>query len=458
MTHAILRVGILGAGYISQFHLEAIERMKNVQLCAVCDLSEPAARRLAGQSEKVEIYTDLATMLGEANLDVVHILTQADSHFALAKLVLESGCHCIIEKPATENSMQSEALAKVAKENGVGLAISHNFVFSRPFNRLKKTLDSGLLGPIKSVRVVWKMNLQQIVSGPWNIWMLRDPGNILVETGSHSLSELLAVVNDVNITRVEVMRPKILPSGSVFYRRWCITGESENTSIRIDKSFDYGYQQHFIEVEGLFGVATADIENDIFTINQSTGRTYDLERLSVNFREGASKSKQALKTYLSYAASKFLESAKGGPFEASIRFSIANCYDQLMGSAVRKESSIEYAIRVAKLADDIRNKIPATPDKLPDDLPVSPEPVKEPKINAEVLIVGASGFIGKNLLIALDNAGRKVRAVVRNSSTLVGVGLSSNCEVMVGDFRDQVFMDKVLQGIEVVFHLAVAHG
>ncbi len=458
MTDTTLRAGILGAGYISDFHLSAIAKQDNAELVAVCDMNESAAKKLAAQASNARVYTDLAIMLAEARLDVVHILTQPDSHFALAKMVIDAGCHAIIEKPVTVDSSQADELAALAKEKGVSLAINHNFVFSRPFNRLKSVLDSGELGPIKSVRVVWKKMLPQMNFGPWNLWMLRAPGNILFETGSHSLSELLAVIDNPKIKRAAARLPKVLPSGSVFYRRWNIAAEAGSVAIQIDTAFDQGYEQHFVEVEGMFGVARADIENDVFTVDQPTGKAYDIERMRVNFKAGLSRAKQGMHTYGSYAASKFLKSATGGPYETSMLLGIANCYDQLLNRAKRKESSIEYAISIAKTAEAIQAKMPKTKEVAEKDLPAIPDTVEEPTIDAKILIVGASGFIGKRLLLALQGKEKGVRALVRNASSLVGVKIENNCEVMVGDFRNDAVIEKALHGVETVFHLAVAHS
>lgn len=456
MTTSSYRTGILGAGYISDFHSKAIAKQANSQLVAVCDMNETAAKRLATE-HNAAVYTDLDKMLEEAKLDVVHILTQPDSHFFLTKKVIEAGCHAIVEKPVTVNSEEAESLATLAKEKNVSIAINHNFVFSRPFNAMRKVLDEGTLGPLKSIRVVWKKALPPINVGPWNLWMIREPGNILFETGSHSLSELLAIVSAPTIKTVEARLPKTLPSGSLFYRRWNITASKGPVSIQIDTAFDQGYEQHFVEVEGMFGVAKADIENDIFTIDQPTGRAYDSERFHINLNTGLARARQAFKTYSSYIASKFLSSATGAPYETSMLNGIQNCYLELSGKTNRIESSIDYAITIAKTAESIQAQIPKKPNNTITASPI-PDTVSEPKLSATTLLVGASGFIGKRLLIALQEKNIKVRAIVRNASSLVGVDIKDNCEIMVGDFRNQDLMEKALQGIENVFHLAVAHG
>ena len=393
MTNSILKAGILGAGYISDFHLKAIVKQNNAELVAVCDINKQAANKLASQAHDATVYTDLAKMLGEAKLDVVHVLTQPDSHFVLAKMVLEAGCHTILEKPVTVSSREAEQLAVLAKEKSLSVAVNHNFVFSRPFCQLAAVLERGELGPIKSVRVVWKKILPQMNFGPWNQWMLREPGNILFETGSHSLSELLAVVDKPEIQAVAARLPKVLPSGSIFYRRWNITAEAGPIFIQIDTAFDQGYEQHFVEVEGLFGVAKADIENDVFVSDQPTGRAYDAERFCVNLQGGLARGKQAFRTYASYAASKFVKSATGAPYETSMLKGIANCYDQILNNALRKESSIEFAIEIAKTAETIQAKLPQAPKLVNEDKSAIPDTVTEPKLDAKILIVGASGFI-----------------------------------------------------------------
>jgi predicted dehydrogenase/nucleoside-diphosphate-sugar epimerase len=457
MSTPYYRTAILGAGYISDFHSKAIIKQDNSQLVAVCDMNETAAKRLAAEHQDVLVYTDLDKMLAETKLDVVHILTQPDSHFFLAKKVIEAGCHVIIEKPITVNSEDAEILASLAKEKNVSIAINHNFVFSRPFNELRKTLDKGTLGPLKSIRVVWKKNLPPVNVGPWNLWMIREPGNILFETGSHSLSELLAIVSAPVVHNVDVRLPKTLPSGSTFYRRWSITASKGPINIQIDTAFDQGYEQHFVEVEGMFGVAKADIENDIFTIEKPTGRAYDSERFHININTGLARAQQAFRTYISYIASKFIASATGAPYETSMLNGIRNCYLELTGESNREESSIDYAINIAKTAESIQSKLPSEHAVKKINWPI-PESVIEPKLQATVLIVGASGFIGKRLMIALQDKAVKVRAVVRNVSSLVGLDIKNNCEIMVGDFRNQEIMEKALEGIDVVYHLAVAHG
>lgn len=458
MSTQLKRVGIVGAGYISDYHARAIVREPDTELVAICDMNIQLANKLLVHGPNASIYSDYQTMLAEESLDVVHVLTQPDSHHYLARLAIEAGCNVILEKPVTVDAAEALQLQELAKQHDVQLAVNHNFLFSRPFNQLKIILDDGSLGPIKSIRVVWKKSLPQVTHGPWTLWMLREPSNILFETGSHSLSEVLAVVDVPEVVSVSAQAPRVLPSGSRFYQRWSVALKAGDTTIQVDKFFDSGYEQHVVEVEGVFGVARADIENDVFSLEQSTGLTYDSERLSINTKMGLVRVKQAIHTFASYLGSKFIKSARGGPYESSMLTSLANCYRQLQGNPDGPYSSIDYAIKIANLAEAVADNLSAAireQEKLPSTIP---DFVTAPTKDAKILIIGASGFIGSRLLADLQGDARGVRALVRNPSALNGINLSENCEILMGDYRTEEVIEKALDGVEIVFHLAVAHG
>jgi len=78
-----------------------------------------------------------------------------------------------------------------------------------------------------------------------------------------------------------------------------------------------------------------------------------------------------------------------------------------------------------------------------------------------VLVTGASGFIGSHLTERLVRLGSKVRAFVRyNSRDLLGLlkylpkDIIKEIDIFQGDIRDPFAIKKAMSGQEVVFHLA----
>jgi dihydroflavonol-4-reductase len=71
----------------------------------------------------------------------------------------------------------------------------------------------------------------------------------------------------------------------------------------------------------------------------------------------------------------------------------------------------------------------------------------------QALVTGASGFVGANIVAALNEAGWQARALVRRTSSLTGLrGL--NYETAIGDVTDPRSLAAAMQGCDAVFHAA----
>src|SRR5262245_59120704 len=92
------RVGLVGAGYISEFHLRALHRLRRVHVVGVADADLARAVRVANKWRLAGCYASLDELLAEKP-DVVHVLTPPDSHADLACQAIEHGCHIFVEKP-----------------------------------------------------------------------------------------------------------------------------------------------------------------------------------------------------------------------------------------------------------------------------------------------------------------------------------------------------------------------
>lgn len=68
-----------------------------------------------------------------------------------------------------------------------------------------------------------------------------------------------------------------------------------------------------------------------------------------------------------------------------------------------------------------------------------------------VLVTGASGLIGSHLLVKLNGAGAKIRAVLHNKPTQV---MLSDVEYITGDLTKKEFCEQVVKNMEYVFHCA----
>ena len=118
------RVGLVGAGYIAEFHARALQAIDNVALVCVCDPNVERAHAFADAWNIALVFDSFTTMLAEAGLNSVHILTPPDQHFAPAKAALEAGLHVMVEKPMCATAEEAERLAELAGEKGLYLGVS----------------------------------------------------------------------------------------------------------------------------------------------------------------------------------------------------------------------------------------------------------------------------------------------------------------------------------------------
>ncbi len=79
----------------------------------------------------------------------------------------------------------------------------------------------------------------------------------------------------------------------------------------------------------------------------------------------------------------------------------------------------------------------------------------------KILVTGANGFLGRHVVASLSNAGHSVRALVRPSADIDGLGWEAvehrdSIEVVRGALKNGPDLRRVLEDIEVVVHLAAA--
>ena len=83
---------------------------------------------------------------------------------------------------------------------------------------------------------------------------------------------------------------------------------------------------------------------------------------------------------------------------------------------------------------------------------------------SQILITGGAGFIGSHLADTLLAAGHQVRALDNLSPQVHGERgappdyLSDQVDLLIGDVRDRQAVDRALEDVDVVFHLAAAVG
>ena len=145
-----IKAAIVGTGFIGPAHLEALRRLPNVEVVALCEVTQELANEKAKVLGIPRAYT-FDEMLKQDDIDVVHICTPNFLHFAQAKAVLESEKHVICEKPLAVKIHEAEELVKIASATGLVNAVHFNLRYYPMVRQMKTMREKGDLGEVYSV-------------------------------------------------------------------------------------------------------------------------------------------------------------------------------------------------------------------------------------------------------------------------------------------------------------------
>ncbi len=445
-----IKTCIVGAGYISEYHLRAA-RTAGAEVSGVCDLSAGRAERFA-DANGLTAYVDLGKMIERERPTAVHVLAPPNAHFAIGKQLLEAGVNVLLEKPMCTEVGQCEELAALAKQKGVQLGVSHNFLFHSSFEALLDDVRRGRFGRIDQIDLVWNKFLPQIRFGPFGGFMFDRPDNILLEIGPHAFSHLLTLAGEPDELNVFARDKVELPRGRHFYRQWEAIGFRGQQSLRLRFSFVDGYTEHYIKVRGTAASAVCDIEHCTYTVQEHTPQMLDVDRYAVVTAAARQSVSQATETLGRFVLGKMGFIKDGGPFQRSITRATEAFYDGLAGG-LDERLSAQLGVRTIafgrKMMADSKVEIPKVKPA------AAPKP---PKAQPKVLVLGGTGFIGRVLVKQLVEAGHPVRLVARDPSGLPEELLSLDLDVVRGDYADTNSIAKALDGIEYVYHLARGFG
>ena len=138
-----MRIGIIGCGGIAPVHLRVYQRMKDVEVVAVCDLDLERAKALATKFNVRKIFGNYVEMIDNENLDYVDICTPVSTHKRIVCDVAKKVTSILVEKPMALNVEECDAMINEVKKHGSRLCIGHNQIFAPNIQRAKTIVDSG---------------------------------------------------------------------------------------------------------------------------------------------------------------------------------------------------------------------------------------------------------------------------------------------------------------------------
>ena len=441
------KVAMLGAGYILQAHATAVAAIPSIRLGMVADASLGRAQAAASKYGFTEAGGSTEA-IAASDCEVVHILLPPALHLEAATALVRAGKSVFLEKPMGLDSAACDALCADAEERGVRVGVNHNFLFAPTYEKLRAQVRGGDIGRIDHIGATWHFGLAQLRYGPFDTWMLRDPGNIIFELLPHLAAFIIDLVGEPVISSVAATHPIDLPGGARVYRHWTIVAQAGATTIILSLSLTDGHPERSLYVRGRGGSVRLDFGRDFGWLSKTATDNPIFDAHGMAYATGKALRAQAARDRRRRLRAALAKRPDANPFEESVFRSISAFYSAPEDNRHAGRSGA----KVIRLCEQVlaRAALPTTTTRAPT-LTVSPTP-------PTVLIVGGTGFIGRKLVHKLVAQGVGVRVLTRGASGARLLFGELDVDVVEGSHGDRHAVDVALAGIETVYHLAKTEG
>ena len=143
-----IKIAVIGAGYIADYHARGLQALANVEIAIVVDTQIEAANKFAAKYSIKEVGTDAMSILHRDDIDAVVIGIPNKYHAPYAIEFLNNGKDVFLEKPMAMNSGEGKEIMEVATATKQLVMVGHMWRFDEEVNHIKKVIDSGKLGKI----------------------------------------------------------------------------------------------------------------------------------------------------------------------------------------------------------------------------------------------------------------------------------------------------------------------
>jgi myo-inositol 2-dehydrogenase/D-chiro-inositol 1-dehydrogenase len=179
-----VRVGLVGSGFISSLHAEALERCAAAEVVALASPTPGRAQAFAAKFGIAQHFTDWRRLAELKDLDLIVIGAPNDLHCEMTVAAAAAGKHVVCEKPLCLNLGQADQMIAACKRAGVKLMYAEELCFAPKYVRLKQLLDEGALGR----PVLLKQSEKHDGPHAPHFWDVeRSGGGVTMDMGCHAI-------------------------------------------------------------------------------------------------------------------------------------------------------------------------------------------------------------------------------------------------------------------------------
>lgn len=430
-----LRIALVGAGYVSRHHIEALRTLPFVELTGIADLNLEAARSAAARYS-IPVAAPALEQLQAAQPDAVYILTPPETHCALTLGALRMGCHVFVEKPMAESVEECDRMIECARQQGRLLSVNHSDKFDPSVQEALRRVQAGECGELLAVDIIRSSSYTPYAGGP--LPRVYAQGSYpFRDLGVHSLYLLEAFLGPVERLEVEFFSSGQDPD--LLFDEWLLVARCAGKVGRAYLSWNVRPMQNRILVYGTRGVLQVDRFLQLCLGSRNLPGPKFVHMVVAALRHAWRTSYKVPLNVAAFALGRL-------PASPGIRAG-AVAFARALYDGTPPPVSAEEGRRMIGLMEDAA----AEADER---WRTRRRTILAPRPPAPILVTGASGFLGRALVRRLLGRGLTVRVLVRREpAEWLRTG---EVQIVTGNLGDPEIVDHAVAGVETVFHAGAA--
>ena len=160
-TDTAVRWGVVGVGKVCELKsAPAMNTIPNSRLVAVMRRDEEKAKDYAARHEVPKWYSKATDLIHDPEVNAIYIATPPHVHLELTQLAAAAGKPVYVEKPMARTHAECLQMIQACEQASVPLFVAYYRRKLPHFLKIKKLLEQGEIGTIRTVHI----NLKQVLT------------------------------------------------------------------------------------------------------------------------------------------------------------------------------------------------------------------------------------------------------------------------------------------------------
>lgn len=161
-----LRAAVIGLAW-GQLHIDALRRIRDVEVVAVCDTDGDRAKVIAKNAGIKYASSNPAEILGREEIGLVTIATPPQTQKDLANKAMLANKTVLVESPGGLNSQEAKALLETSKQRKLQNAVAFQTRYLPSYAYAKELIEEEYLGTFLRATITFVMAQPWGVNGRW---------------------------------------------------------------------------------------------------------------------------------------------------------------------------------------------------------------------------------------------------------------------------------------------------